>query len=597
MIVPDKWADAPVVLCEDSLLCDLKVDKNENNLDITEISWYKVQRSNTGDLRELRFWDNEFIEKKPWLQVMTFDDNGKREKVGNDCIRRERTSEDPRAQFNIYVHKTGIFVTKVAISSYDRVRFIRTEQRRSKVKAVFFGRIIMRGPYPIVHKTVRIRVPEGMGNTVGVFRGGAANMDTITRHEGATSVITVSCTDLGSLPNKNILYPERWVPSVHLRFPPKAAALYSWKQIGDYYLDMIAGPMRPSADIDSAVKSIKAQKAPMIEAAFGFIKQHTHYYGSWEGMHGFVPRSPAEVLRNGYGDCKELSLLLCTLLRGAGRESFPALVSARREFMQANSEFPSLGVFNHMIVAVPEEGRMWYLDPTSTPATAATSYYNVIGRKTLVLVPGASVVDSVPFGKDYQNDVTTLNTITRGQDGGWRMEGTIRQCGQAAYDFEQQLVHRLSLPEEAVVSSYVRTMFGLPATSVRMVYHGLDSVQLSFVCPFDEFAMRMPRPGFVLQIPGLHRGYAPEAEEVAEGPWENCRYRQQDRWVVFPGMAKNSFYSCVNRYASGRWRCFGDTVERDYAAQQAVFESITAPGCQTLVGERNRFAKGTIWKE
>jgi hypothetical protein len=251
MIVPDKWADAPVVLCEDSLLCDLKVDKNENNLDITEISWYKVQRSNTGDLRELRFWDNEFIEKKPWLQVMTFDDNGKREKVGNDCIRRERTSEDPRAQFNIYVHKTGIFVTKVAISSYDRVRFIRTEQRRSKVKAVFFGRIIMRGPYPIVHKTVRIRVPEGMGNTVGVFRGGAANMDTITRHEGATSVITVSCTDLGSLPNKNILYPERWVPSVHLRFPPKAAALYSWKQIGDYYLDMIAGPMRPSDLLNS----------------------------------------------------------------------------------------------------------------------------------------------------------------------------------------------------------------------------------------------------------------------------------------------------------------------------------------------------------
>jgi hypothetical protein len=597
MTVPDKWADAPVVLCEDSVLCDLKVNKDENKLDITEISWYKVQRSNTGDLRELKFLDNEFIEKKPWLQVLTFDDNGTREKVGSDCFLRERTSEDPRAQFNLYVHKTGIFVTKVSISSYDRVRFIRTEQRRSKVKAVFFGHVFIRGPFPIVHKTVRIKVPQGMENAVGVSKGGAANMDTITRREGSSSVISISCTDLSPLPNKNIHYPERWVPIVNLKFPPKAAALYSWKQIGDYYLGMIAGQRRTSADLDSEANAIKTRKAPAIEAAFGFVQQHTHYYGSWEGMHGFVPRPPSEVLRNGYGDCKELSLLLCTLLRGIGCECFPALVSARREFMQVNPEFPSLGVFNHMIVAVPKEGRMWYLDPTCSPATAATSYYNVIGRKTLVLVPGASIIDSVSFAKEYRNDVATLSAITRGQNGGWFLEGTIRQYGHAAFDFEQQRVHRLSLPEEAIVSSYVRTMFGLPAISVRMAYHGLDSVQFSFACPFDEFAVRMPHTGFVLQLPGLHRGYAPEAEDVAEGPWENCRYRQQDRWVVFPGMAKTSFFSCVNQCASGRWRCLGDTVERYYDAQRAVFGSAAAPDCQTLVGERNRFAKGTIWKE
>ena len=590
-VVPPQWSVNVAVMLFDSLQLDFSMQKQENTAQIREVCWYRVH-----DLSELKFWDSEFTEDKPTITVVAFDSSGHAQPVDKNNMKRERTSEDPDARYNLYVDRTGTFVTSVAVPSFDKVWYIRSEIRRSKVRPAFLGRFVLRTRYPTLHKVVRIRVPNAVQAAVGTANGEGITIDSARVSDAATTEITYSSSLLNPVPEKDILYPESWLAAVELRLPPRGAAPFSWADIGDYYLDMIETKQRPSAALDSAAARLPA--APQaICAAYDFIKQHLRYYGSWEGNRGFVPRSCGEVLGKGYGDCKELSMVLCALLRARGLAAFPALVSARPTFTQMNPAFPSLGVFNHMIVAVADNGAYRYLDATMTPATSDNSYYAVLNRKTLILRRHASTVDSVMPGLQYVNRIATESTIVPAPGGQWRIQGTIRQYGASAFDLYHALSVRLSHSEDALLSRYLRAGFGIRATEVKMVSRSLDSMCLSFSCSFDEYATHVPKQGFVLEVPTLHRGYALEEQDVAEGPWESPDFTQRDTWRGVGGMTKTSFTTLSNPVAQGSWTAAGDTIVRQFTGKRAVFLSASAAQCRALVRERNKFEKASVWKE
>src|SRR5262249_7398246 len=73
--------------------------------------------------------------------------------------------------------------------------------------------------------------------------------------------------------------------------------------------------------------------------------------------------SPNVVLTRRYGDCKDKSLLLITLLKELGIPSDPVLLQfGRRNGLERS--LPSPGLFNHVIVRVNVDGHFYYLDPT-----------------------------------------------------------------------------------------------------------------------------------------------------------------------------------------------------------------------------------------
>jgi transglutaminase-like putative cysteine protease len=595
--VPSQWSENVAVMLFDSLQMDFSAQKKENTADIREICWYRVLHTAPCDLRELKFWDSEFIEARPKIRVVTFDSTGHAETVNDDNFKRDRTSEEPEARYNLYVDKTGTFVTTVTVPSFDRIRYIRTEIMRTKVKPAFIGRFGFRTKYPTLYKIIRIGVPKGMEGTVGLSNAEGIPIDSTHISNVSATMITYASSLLNPVPEKPVLYPELWLAAAQLRLPPRGTDTFSWKDIGDYYLDMMESQHHSSPAVDSAAASLPSAAPQAISAAYDFVKRHVRYYGSWEGKRGFVPRECGEVLAKGYGDCKELSMLLCALLRAKGLTAFPALVSAGRSVMQMNTAIPCLGVFNHMIVALPENGAYRYLDATVTPATSDDSYYAVLNRKTLVLRRAASCVDSVMPGPQYVNEIVTESSIVPAQDGQWRMHGMIRQYGSSAFDLFHALLGRLSHSEDAILSRYLRVAFGIPATEMKIVSRSLDSVCLSFSCSFDEYATRVPKKGFVLAVPTLNRGYSMEEQDVAEGPWESPRFTQRDTWCGTKGMTKTSFTGLSNSVAEGSWKAAGDTIVRQFIGTRAVFPSASDAACRTFIRERNKFEKASVWKE
>lgn len=117
---------------------------------------------------------------------------------------------------------------------------------------------------------------------------------------------------------------------------------------------------------DAEVARFKAlPDAERARAIVRFVQDDVRYVGVEIGENSHRPHPPSWVLERGFGDCKDKSLLLVSLLRAAGLEAWPALVHASAG-QRLPKSVPSPDGFNHAIVQIALEGGPRFLDPTVT---------------------------------------------------------------------------------------------------------------------------------------------------------------------------------------------------------------------------------------
>ena len=100
-----------------------------------------------------------------------------------------------------------------------------------------------------------------------------------------------------------------------------------------------------------------------IKAIYDYVKAF-RYVAILLNEGTFIPRSAAETMKNGYGDCKDKSVLTVALLRSIGIDSAVALVKTA---CLLDKDVPYPLSFDHAIVALRNpDGRYSFLDPTSS---------------------------------------------------------------------------------------------------------------------------------------------------------------------------------------------------------------------------------------
>jgi len=120
-----------------------------------------------------------------------------------------------------------------------------------------------------------------------------------------------------------------------------------------------------SQDLREVIEKLRERPTDEDRAvgALEFVQSEIRYFSVSLGESSHRPTQPDIVVKQRYGDCKDKSLLLLTLLEALGIESKPVLVATgmRRGL---DHLLPSPELFNHAIVQVTVNGKIFYLDPT-----------------------------------------------------------------------------------------------------------------------------------------------------------------------------------------------------------------------------------------
>lgn len=147
----------------------------------------------------------------------------------------------------------------------------------------------------------------------------------------------------------------------------------NWNAVARWAVPLYKVPDTLPADLLREVERIKSTQMVRGEQAMEalrFVQKTVRYMGIEVGPGSHAPNSPAVVLARRYGDCKDKTLLLLTLLKALKIEAFPALVNTKKGRGILNAQ-PSPYAFNHVIVHAVIDGVEYWLDPTMQPQMGA----------------------------------------------------------------------------------------------------------------------------------------------------------------------------------------------------------------------------------
>ncbi|MEW6704040.1 MAG: DUF3857 domain-containing protein [Pseudomonadota bacterium] len=157
-----------------------------------------------------------------------------------------------------------------------------------------------------------------------------------------------------------------------------------------------AGGLFPAdAPLPPELQALVAQWAALPEPeqraaqALRWVQEEIRYFSVSLGESSHRPSAPAQVVQRRYGDCKDKTLLLVTLLRALGIEADPVLVSLSSP--RAPSRLlPTPEVFDHVVAQVRIGGHAYYLDGTRLGQRGRLERLGVLeGAAGLVVRPDA----------------------------------------------------------------------------------------------------------------------------------------------------------------------------------------------------------------
>ncbi len=296
-----------------------------------------------------------------------------------------------------------------------RVRVVR---RRPSYFGSYFGwRHGFRGRWPLLSGRLDVLSPRLL------TAGGVGVMP-----ERLDSGWRVSVHDVPAAPDEaHAPTPEDLGPTVDL------SSLTSWSDFAGWYSRLVGVQGRPDDALKERVRLLTTglpDLASKRRAVTRFVNDDIQYV-AWEfGVHGYKPHSVSQVLANGFGDCKDKSLLLQSMLAEIGVTSDLVLIRAEDRRGSEEWSVPLVDHFNHCILAVSEDTSWRFVDATARghdwvlPPT--------MNRQTEGLLVRTGRLTSLPAGPQAADRFEMNDRLKIGGGGLARWQGELTLTGRYA---------------------------------------------------------------------------------------------------------------------------------------------------------------------
>jgi lipoprotein NlpI len=197
----------------------------------------------------------------------------------------------------------------------------------------------------------------------------------------------------------------------------------SWNDVAKWANALFDTKASLGDELKGVVQRIRAldSNEARVTSALEFAQSQIRYFSISLGESSHRPTSPDEVMRRRYGDCKDKSLLLVTMLRGLGIEAKPVLLQIGRR-MGLEKTVPSPQFFDHAIVQVTLNGKTFFLDPTRLGQHGLLDRMGQQheGAEMLVVAADTKELSTIPStdGNVVADEITEHATLSKlGEDG------------------------------------------------------------------------------------------------------------------------------------------------------------------------------------
>ncbi len=280
---------------------------------------------------------------------------------------------------------------------------------------------LLQGSDPIVHYKAEISGPASLP-LQHMVKDGEAEFSLTT--ENGLNTYSWEVRDVPRI------VAEPAMPS-YTSFAPRliVSTIGNWEQVSRWWYEMTSN-FRTADDSLKAVANKVTEgmttDEEKIKAVYHFVAQKIRYMGLGTGKKaGFEPKPANETLATRYGVCRDVAVLMSTMLGELDIESYVVLTRAGELI---DEEIPIIG-FNHAIVALPDgEGGWYFSDPTveNNPDLLMAAE---AGAHMLVCTPAGEPLVTSPH-KPAEENMGTISATSRVEsDGRLVSEVTISTAG------------------------------------------------------------------------------------------------------------------------------------------------------------------------
>jgi predicted Zn-dependent protease/transglutaminase-like putative cysteine protease len=193
---------------------------------------------------------------------------------------------------------------------------------------------------------------------------------------------------------------------------------HSWAEVGAWYHSLEGSRTEPDDDIRARVATLTAGKSTAEDKAralYGFVGSQVRYIGVAFGIGRYQPHTADDVLSNQYGDCKDKTTLLISMLSAANIPADAVLIGAGISF---NEAVPSPASFNHAINLAHVDGKPVWLDSTAEVAPYQLLVSVLRGKKALVIpAVGDAHIETTPVDPPFPSEIAFKATGTLDDQG------------------------------------------------------------------------------------------------------------------------------------------------------------------------------------
>jgi hypothetical protein len=189
--------------------------------------------------------------------------------------------------------------------------------------------------HPIRSKTVSCTIPDWLDLEVKKFN--FQNQDIATKSSTINGSETISFTKIDIRPDEtgNTLGPSHYLP--HLLMLPRSYTVDGKsRKLFESTADLYAWYRSLLEDMQPDRNQIKQLAAEITQGAgndrekaekiFAWVKDNIRYVAFEDGIAGYKPDEPQEVVKKAYGDCKGMACLTAELMKEVGLDARPTWI-------------------------------------------------------------------------------------------------------------------------------------------------------------------------------------------------------------------------------------------------------------------------------